>query len=73
MWDVATVSSCAWSVADNNWIISSQGKDHLMWVPQEINLVQGFNILIISCSSFATVDFHQSRIGNDWVHCYTSK
>jgi hypothetical protein len=60
-----------WNLADNNWIISSQGQDHLMWVPQQSNLVQGFNILIISRLGFANVDFHQSMIGVDWVHCYT--
>jgi len=73
VWDVSTISCehLVWKVADNNWIISSQGQDHLMWVPQESNLLQGFNILIISCSGFATVDFDQSMIGVDWVHCYT--
>jgi WD40 repeat protein len=73
VWD-ASMIGCehfAWNLADNNWIISSQGQDHLMWVPQEANLVQGFNIRIISHSGFATVDFHQSKIGDNWVHCYT--
>jgi WD40 repeat protein len=61
----------AWNLADTNWIISSQGQNHLMWVPSEAGLRLPFNILIISCSGFATVDFHQSMIGVDWVHCYT--
>ena len=73
VWDVSIIGDehFAWNLADRNWIISSHGQNHLMWVPQEINLVQSFNILIISRSSFATVDFHQSMIGVDWVHCYT--
>ena len=73
VWDVSMIGCehFVWNLADKNWIISSQGQDHLMWVPQEANLVQGFNILIISSSGFATVDFHQSMIGVDWVHCYT--
>jgi len=74
VWDVSMIGCehFVWNVADNNWIISSQGQDHLMWVPQEANLLQGFNTLIISRSGFATVDFDQSMIGVDWVHCYTS-
>ena len=73
VWDVSTIGyeHFVWNLADNNWIISSQGQDHLMWVPQEVNLVHGFNNLIISPSGFATVDFHQSMVGVDWVHCYT--
>ena len=73
VWDVSMIGceNFVWNLADNNWIISSQGQDHLMWVPQGIDLLHGFNILIISRSGFATVDFDQSMIGNDWVHCYT--
>jgi frataxin-like iron-binding protein CyaY len=73
VWDVSIIGGehFGWKVADNNWIISSHGQDRHMWVPQEVNLIQGFNILIISRSSFATVDFHQSMLGVDWVHCYT--
>ena len=74
VWDVSLIGCCehfVWNLADNNWIISSQGQNHLMWVPREANLIQGFNILIISQSGFATVDFHQSMIGLNWVHCYT--
>jgi WD40 repeat protein len=68
VWDVSMI---VWNWANKNWIISSQGQNHLMWVPQEAKLAQSYNILIISCSDFATVDFHQSMIGVDWVHCYT--
>ena len=73
VWDVSMIGCehSVWNTADNNWIISSQGQDHLMWVPQEANLLQGSNILIISRSGFSTVDFDQSMIGADWVHCYT--
>ena len=73
VWDVSIIGCehFVWNLADKNWIISSQGQDHLMWVPQEVNLIQGFNTLIISRSGFATVDFHQSMIGVDWVGCYT--
>ena len=73
VWDVSMIGCehLVWKIGDNNWIISSQGQDHLMWVPQEAYLLQSFNILIISHSGFATVDFNQSMIGNDWVHCYT--
>jgi WD40 repeat protein len=73
VWDVSMIGRehSVWNLADKNWIISSQGQDHLMWVPQEAELAQGFNILIISRSVFATVDFHQSMIGVDWVCCYT--
>jgi WD40 repeat protein len=70
VWDVSMIGY-KWYLADKNWIISSPEKDHLMWVPQEANLVQDFNTLIISSSDFATVDFHQSMIGVDWVHCYS--
>ena len=72
IWDVSMIGSdFVWNLADSNWIISSKRQDHLMWVPQEADLIQGFNILIISRSGFATVDFHQSMIGENWVHCYT--
>jgi WD40 repeat protein len=73
VWDVPMIGCehFVWNLADTNWIISSQGQDHLMWMPQEANLVHGFNILIISRSGFATVDFDQSMIGVDWVRCYT--
>ena len=74
VWDVSMIGHkkhFVCNMSDKNWIISSQRRDHLMWVPKEANLVQGFNILIISHSGFATVDFHQSMIGDDWVHCYT--
>ena len=73
VWDASMIGheNFAWNLADKNWIISSQGQDHLMWVPQGADLVHGFNILIISRSGVATVDFHQSMIGDDWVHCYT--
>ena len=75
VWD-ASMIGCAskhfvWNVEDNNWIISSHGQDHLMWVPQEANLLQGYNVLIISRAGFATVDFDHSMIGVDWVRCYT--
>ena len=72
-WDLSMIG-CEhfdWKLADRNWIISSQGQDHLMWVTEEANLLQGLNTLIISCSGFAIVDFHQSMIGDNWVHCYT--
>ena len=67
VWDVSMIGCkhIDWNLADKNWIIASQGHDHLMWVPQETNLLQGLNILIISCSGFATVDFHQAKIGVD--------
>ena len=73
VWDASMIGceNFIWNLADNNWIISSNGQDHLMWVPQGANLVQGYNTLIISRSGFSTVDFHQSMIGVDWVHCYT--
>ena len=73
VWDVSMIGckDFDWNLSENNWIISSQGQDHLMWVPHEVDLVHGLNILIISRSGFATVDFHQSMIGDDWVHCYT--
>ena len=72
VWDVSMITheDFVWNLTDNNWIISSKGQDHLMWVPQGVDLLQGFNTLIISCTGFATVDFHQSMIGSDWVHCY---
>jgi len=60
-----------WNLADTNWIISSPGQDHLMWVPQEAQVTEPSNILIISCHGFGSVDFRQSIIGVDWVHCYT--
>ena len=81
VWDVSMITGSCDSyeeieesedvLADNSWILSSQGQDHLMWVPQEANLIQDDNILIISPSGCSTVDFDQSRIGVDWVHCYT--
>ena len=72
VWDVSKIGceDFVWNLADDNWIISSHGQDHLMWVPQEANLLQGFNIPI-SHSGFSTVDFSQSMIGVDWIHCYT--
>jgi len=71
--DTSVLVGCehfAWNLAHNSWIISSQGQDHLMWVPPEAQLLRPFDKLIISCSGFATVDFHQSLIGVEWVHCY---
>ena len=61
----------AWNFADKNWIISTEGQHRLMWVPKEAQLLHPFNILIISRSGFASVDFHQSMIGVNWAHCYT--
>ena len=73
IWDISMIGSehFVCNQADKNWIVSSYGQNHFMWVPQEANLLQGFNILIISHLGFATVDFYQSLIGVDWVHCYT--
>jgi WD40 repeat protein len=63
---------CIWNLADNSWIVSSQGQDHLMWVPwREVVLPQNYGILTISRVGLATVDFHQSKIGVDWIQCYT--
>ena len=61
----------AWRLADSNWIISSQEENPLMWVPRELNLITPPKILIISRSGCSTVDFSQSMIGVDWIHCYT--
>ena len=71
VWDLSMMGCehFVWNLTD--WIISSQGQDHYMWVPPDTNLAQGFNTLIISNSGFATVDFHQSMIGDNWVQCYT--
>ena len=80
VWDVSTGISSdtsiaddrfAWHLVDSNWIISSQEQNPLMWVPQEVGLCTPLNILIISQSGFATVYFHQSMIGVNWVHSYT--
>jgi len=61
-----------WALAETNWIISSQGQDHLMWVPQEVQVNQlSHNILTISRHGFGSVDFQQSMIGVEWVGCYT--
>jgi len=68
VWDLSMI---AWNLADTNWIISSQGQSPLMWVPQEAGSPSPFNTLIISHSDLVTVDFCQSMIGNNWVHCYT--
>ena len=68
VWDL---SMNAWNLADTNWIISSQGQSPLMWVPPEAGSPSPFNTLIISRSDLVTVDFCQSMIGNNWVHCYT--
>ena len=61
----------AWHLADSNWIISSQAQNPIMWVPREVSLMTPLSILIISRSGYATVDFHQSMIGVDWIHSYT--
>ena len=80
VWDVSTGilsnifigdARFAWHLADSNWIISSEEQNPLMWVPREVNLITPDNILIISRSGCATVDFHQSMIGVDWIHSYT--
>ena len=74
VWDASKICHdhlSSWNLADTNWIISSQGQNHLMWVPQAAGLCSPLNILIISRFGFATVDFSQSMIGVDWVHCYT--
>jgi WD40 repeat protein len=72
VWDAPMIGyeHFAWNLTDKSWIIS-QCQDHLLWVPKEATLAQPFNILVISPSGFATVDFHQSMIGVDWIHCYT--
>ena len=59
-----------WNLMDTNWIVSSQKKDHLMWVPQEAQVHEPSNILTISCYGFGSVDFQQS-IGVEWISCYT--
>lgn len=73
VWDVSMIGCehFEWNLEDNNWIVSSQGQDLYMWVPPDTNLIQGFNTIIISDFGYATVDFNQSMIGDDWVHCYT--
>ena len=80
VWDVSTGilnnvfigdARFAWHLADSNWIISSQDQNHLMWVPREVNLITPLNILIMSRSGCAKVDFHQSMIGADWIRSYT--
>ena len=73
VWDVSKICDdhFSWSLADSNWIISSPGQNHLMWVPQEAGLPSPFNILMISRFGFATVDFCRAMIGVNWVHCYT--
>ena len=70
VWDVSMIGyeHCAWDLAPTNWIISSQGQNHIMWVPQGAGLLLPFNIITISCFGFATVEFCQSMIGVDWVH-----
>jgi len=70
VWDVST-DHFDWNLTATNWIISSRGQNHLMWVPQDAGLCPLYNILVISRSGFATVDFRQSMIGVDWVRCYT--
>jgi hypothetical protein len=60
-----------WSVRDTNWIVSSQGTDHLMWVPPAAQVTEPSNILVISRYGSGSVDFQQSMIGGHWVGCYT--
>ena len=60
-----------WNLADMNWIISSPGKDCLMWVPPAAQVTEPSNILVISHHGFGSVDFQQSMIGVEWVGCYT--
>ena len=60
-----------WNLANTNWIVSSQGTDHLMWVPPAAQVTEPSNILVISCHGSGFVDFQQSMIGVHWVGCYT--
>jgi len=60
----------AWNLTKTNWIVSSQEKNHLMWVPQGA-VTEPSNILTISYYGVGFVDFQQSMIGNDWIGCYT--
>ena len=45
-----------------NWIISSPGGDHLMWIPKVRRLMRPFSTLLISNTGSVAVDFHQSMI-----------
>ena len=60
-----------WNLADNNWIVPSQGIDRLMWVPPAAQVAEPSNILVISRHGSGTVDFQQSMIGVHWIGCYT--
>ena len=54
------------------WIVSSQGKDHLMWVPPAAQVTEPSNNIVISRHGFGSVDFQQYMIGVERVACYTS-
>ena len=60
-----------WERTPENWIISSPGEDHLMWIPKVARLIRPFNTLLISNRGVVRVDFDQSMIGDGWVQCYT--
>jgi WD40 repeat protein len=68
---VYNLGNSVWNLADENWIISSQGQDHLMWVPPAAQVTEPSNILVISRHGFGSVNFQQSMIGVEWVGCYT--
>ncbi|KAF8073401.1 hypothetical protein FPV67DRAFT_743666 [Lyophyllum atratum] len=59
-----------WNLADNNWIISSQGKELLMWVPPAARVTEPSNILAISRHGSGSVDFQRSMLGVHWARCY---
>ena len=62
-----------WMYTHDNWIISTLHRERLMWVSQDIktSLHTPETLLVISRRGSATVDFTRSKIGPEWVLCYT--
>ncbi|KAF8153266.1 hypothetical protein B0H34DRAFT_800488 [Crassisporium funariophilum] len=64
VWSLSAEADSAWILTETNWIVSSQGGNHLMWVPPSAEVPSPSNILIISCHGFGSVEFTQSMIAS---------
>jgi len=42
-----------------------------MWVPEEAQVIEPSNILVISRHGFGSVDFRPAKMGIEWGGCYT--
>jgi len=59
-----------WHLTKTNWIVSSEG-NRLIWVPEEAQVAEPSNTLVISRHGFGSLDLRQAMVGDEWTGCYT--